>query len=588
MTSFSGNNNDNIVARDWWELRDDKRGGRSYYYRTSGLGATFQVIPALHYLSTETVTKKTQWTRPSNVLVIPLAQVQTQLQVLRDAPRSIPETSNINIVSRTQYQDTTGWKKREQGPAVVADDVAPVNVNLARESNDTSLLGQPIGDVGPTSSHTSLAAFHPARTQAADNIQPWNRYRKTPPAEPATTAYAGSHLAGFVKHTRQVDPSYKTTNGWTLTDNPIVLARTLVDGALTHVPVMHKVSEAHGGDQDVEHRRIIAGAKSEEPPSLTHRLNAITSQEEPHIPFFRTSSVTSVAGRVVLSEVADKPRYSDEFFAVHRKGLTRKRLTQHELMKWQSRPSPGPLLAKTTPSSVIDCPKVFKVIQHIMGDRDLPVEGIVPPKPSEAATRLLTRQKSEATEERDQVWEKVEKTMLLDEMRWLLHLGIRYSDLRDEVYAMTIKQVNDNPLSIVAYEELCRMLIVAILLLSIAFEDCCRQLPKIARRGAQLRAPMYSEIENAGEAAFNHIIFGESLQIIMQDQAEQYPHLRVPVPLVHSAEAIIQLGGLNTRGIFLSMGDPDVVSEVKARFERYQDKLVLVSETSCAQVAGPV
>lgn len=82
-----------------------------------------------------------------------------------------------------------------------------------------------------------------------------------------------------------------------------------------------------------------------------------------------------------------------------------------------------------------------------MGECDSPIEGIVPPKPSEAATRLLARQRSEtaAFEDRDHSWEKVERTMLLDEMRWLLHIGIRYPDLRDEVYATTIKQVKGNP-----------------------------------------------------------------------------------------------------------------------------------------------
>jgi hypothetical protein len=71
-------------------------------------------------------------------------------------------------------------------------------------------------------------------------------------------------------------------------------------------------------------------------------------------------------------------------------------------------------------------------------------------------------------------------------------------------------------------------------------------------------------------------MFGESLQTVMHQQAERYPGLRVAFLLPQSAKAIIQLGGLNTAGIFLTAGDPDVVSEVRARCDRYQDGLYLV------------
>jgi hypothetical protein len=77
-------------------------------------------------------------------------------------------------------------------------------------------------------------------------------------------------------------------------------------------------------------------------------------------------------------------------------------------------------------------------------------------------------------------------------------------------------------------------------------------------------------------AAFTGSMFGESLQTVMHQQAERYPELRVAFLLTQSAKAIIQLGGLNTAGIFLTTGDPDVVSEVRARFDRYQDGLNLV------------
>lgn len=43
------------------------------------------------------------------------------------------------------------------------------------------------------------------------------------------------------------------------------------------------------------------------------------------------------------------------------------------------------------------------------------------------------------------IWSKAEKRLLLEEERWLLHIGLDDHDMRDELYAMCMKQVSKNP-----------------------------------------------------------------------------------------------------------------------------------------------
>ncbi|KAJ9100589.1 hypothetical protein QFC21_003633 [Naganishia friedmannii] len=499
----------------------------------------------------ETLTKKTQWTRPTDVLVIPLAQIQTQLQVLRNTPRSIPPgtavhssspppltttmiptTTDIRLTPRTPYPRSAIVKddRGERTLTIGFEDVAAVDVDLAHKRSRS---------VFPALSSHSLG-------QANHHIQPTRPTDQNQNGE-KTLSFCGSCIG-----------------------KGIAIEPNTASNAEVGTPDQQEVTNGESGFREVG-TRGTSTAISQESPSLPGRLSAFTRQEDPFDPSAQRASFASSGGKLVLPAIAADSHYPNEYFAVHRKGIARRRLTQQELMQWQTRPFAGPLLAKTTALSAVECPKIFKVIQHVMGERDSPVEGIVPPKPSEAATRLLAKQKSEtAAEDRDHAWEKVERTMLLDEMRWLLHVSIRYPYLRDEVYAMAIKQATGNPLRQVFTRQF-------VLHNDNVFEPYVRTFLVLheTQEDSEIQMMARREIENAGEVASIGSMFGESLQTVMYQQAEHYPHLRVPVVLAHSAKAIIQSGGLNTAGVFLTMGDPDVVSEVRARFDRYQDGLSL-------------
>jgi len=79
-----------------------------------------------------------------------------------------------------------------------------------------------------------------------------------------------------------------------------------------------------------------------------------------------------------------------------------------------------------------------------MGDRDRPVDGITTVSSSSSAFNLADMAQTSPFQ-KDRIWNKAEKKLLLEEERWLLQLGLSALDVRDELYAMCMKQVTKNP-----------------------------------------------------------------------------------------------------------------------------------------------
>ncbi|KAH7920691.1 RhoGAP-domain-containing protein [Leucogyrophana mollusca] len=285
--------------------------------------------------------------------------------------------------------------------------------------------------------------------------------------------------------------------------------------------------------------------------------------------------------------------FARQYFSTHRTGfIFRRKVPVAQMMTWQKAPLNSPLLTVTR-SLKQDAVKIFKVIQHIMGDRerdkslnvrvhaDAPVAAF-----NNGSTTSLTGS----------------SVGLLEEERWLLGEGLTHGELRDEIYCQLMKQLSGNPNAesvFKGWQMLCVLLITfppsknfETYLRSfmqqrttqqegrvdVMAKHCLRRLVAISKKGPRGKPPSMAEIETAADAAFNPSTFGESLDATMRLQERNYPREKIPIILPFLADGILALGGTKSEGIFRVPGDGDSVSELKLRIDRGYYNLDSVSD----------
>lgn len=136
--------------------------------------------------------------------------------------------------------------------------------------------------------------------------------------------------------------------------------------------------------------------------------------------------------------------------------MFRTKVPVSRIMEWQRQSTTAPLLvlSKRLSKDAVTC---FKVIQHVMGERDRPVESAKPSHTGPSALPELSFKgkirEDDAPKDvtaagdglADRSGPRGENMVMLEEIRWMVQLCVTQGEMRDEVYSQVIKQLSKNP-----------------------------------------------------------------------------------------------------------------------------------------------
>ncbi|KAF5326614.1 hypothetical protein D9611_000081 [Ephemerocybe angulata] len=598
---------------EWWELSDEARGGIPYYYQTKTEETVWErpsgfVIPFGIFQNTATGKRLSQVDRTSrisfyetppqdayqspNTLQLPSSNRASPQAHRKSAADLRPPSSNrLNPVS-TQLTPIPGspYATEQSEPPSPSSSVAPsIRVDVDGSSTKgpkDSPSGKSDSSLRGKQKSTSYASHRPQQPQSLDAaLEKLELEQHSGSQSDKDKEQQSSPRQNPALHYLSDSTNYELYPSDTSPPGSLrVKSRDIPSSPSRPVPT---APAATVGGRAISGPILNHAATLQLSPVKNRAAKPIAVDLTAHVPnpsitTLRTGTHPTFPDALVSDiQLFSQSDYARQYFSTHRSGfIFKRRIPVEQLMTWQKAPLTSPLLLLNRALHK-NAVKIFKVLQHIMGDREK--ERTSGSRvPSDGTTSFAGSTVSLIGS----------NTSVLEEERWLLTEGLMHGELRDEIYCQLMKQLSGNPSTegvFKGWQFLCVLLstfppskdfetyLESFIQkrtshqqgrIDVMAKYCLRRLSSISRRGPRGKPPLIAEIEIAADAAFNPSTFGESLDAIIRLQERNYPHQKVPIILPFLADGILALGGPRAEGIFRVPGDNESVSELKLRIDR--------------------
>ncbi|PPQ77223.1 hypothetical protein CVT25_011069 [Psilocybe cyanescens] len=614
---------------EWWELSDESRGGLPYYYQTKTGETVWErpsgfVIPLGILQNTAMGRRLSQTTFDHFSKLIPGSNNKDTAQENDKSPTKSPSQANGNTGKSSVRKSSSGdptsnyYSSVSKRHNVISVQLTPIpgSPNATDESYSPSLASKQsiISNTDDNAGKLTVPKISDSpgrRSQNTEQSRPpdstsrarpkaYTSHRPPPPQslhaalEFLTTSNisdngvqddstnAASSLHGYgsssdevpatpsKKQNRDIPPSPSRPIPEAPKHQPTVGGKGISGPILNHAATMQMSPVKNRSTSkpiivEPSNRSLIPGAS----------VATLQSGTFPILPHALASDIQQFS----------ESDYAKQYFSTHRTGfIFKRRVPVAQLMTWQRLPLTSPLLVLNRALSR-DAVKVFKVIQHIMGDRERekPVNVRYNSENQVSVVNSINASTTSLS---------TYAVSILEEERWLISEGLKHGELRDEIYCQLMKQLTGNSSKesvFKGWQLLCVLLISfppsknfeAYLQafvqkhttqqegrVDVMAKHCLRRLVSISKKGPRGKPPSIAEIETASDAAFNPSTFGESLDATIRLQERNYPHQKIPIILPFLADGILALGGTKAEGIFRVPGDNDSVSALKLRIDR--------------------